>query len=156
MLKSPDNSTVEEVFTSNEIIMNSPFEELIREVSISPTEELLEPKLTSNSSSDHKQKTTKHTTDASKKRIMKDNYPSKKQKLNILTDKVHNLKPTSSSVPYIIKIEPQEKDLPVISIPDMDIVEPEVLVYVYFYFYVGLNNRSISNLCLVCYIVEIL
>lgn len=124
MLKSPDESTIEEVFAPNEIIMNSPFEELIREVSISPTEELLEPNLTTDSSSDQKLKTTKQTSDAPKKRTRKDNYPKKKQKLT-LADNVHKFKPINSSIPYI-KIEPQGKDPPVISIPDMDIVEPEV------------------------------
>lgn len=131
MLKSPQSSRVEEVFDPNEIIMNSPFEELIREVSISPTEELVESNLTTGLLSDQKSMTTQHTNNASKKRSRKDNLPRKKQKL-ILADKVHSLKPMTS-VPYVVKIEPQGKDPPVISIPDMDIIEPEVLVYIFKY-----------------------
>uniref|UniRef100_A0A2S2PZY4 Heat shock factor protein n=1 Tax=Sipha flava TaxID=143950 RepID=A0A2S2PZY4_9HEMI len=134
MLKSPDDSTVEEVFAPNEIIMNSPFEELIREVSISPTEELLKPNLTTDSSKDQKLKITKQTNYAPKKRTRKDNYPKKKQKFT-LVDNGDNLKPINSPLSYI-KIEPQEKDLPVISIPDMDIIEPEVCI---------LNNDSLLN-----------
>jgi len=124
MLSSPGGSTVEEIFAPNEIIMNSPLDDLIREVSVSPTEELLEPKTTivTVPSSNPETKTSNKT---SKKRTKKDINPSKKRKTTVV-DNVQNLKPISSAVPYTIKVEPMGDDPPVISIPDMDFVEPEV------------------------------
>lgn len=126
MLSSPGGSTVEEIFAPNEIIMNSPLDDLIREVSVSPTEELLEPKTTivTVPSSNPESKICNKT---SKKRTKKDINPSKKRKTTIV-DNVQNLKPISSAIPYIIKVEPMGDDPPVISIPDMDFVEPEVTI----------------------------
>lgn len=126
MLSSPGGSTVEEIFAPNEI-MNSPLDDLIREVSVSPTEELLEAKTTivTVPSSNPETKTTKTSNKTSKKRTKKDINSSKKRKTTIV-DNVQNLKPTSSAVPYVIKVEPMGDDPPVISIPDMDFVEPEV------------------------------
>lgn len=127
MLSSPGGSTVEEIFAPNEIIMNSPLDDLIREVSVSPTEELLEPKTTivTVPSSNPETKINKTSNKTSKKRTKKDINPSKKRKTTIV-DNVQDLKSTSSAVPYVIKVEPMGDDPPVISIPDIDFVEPEV------------------------------
>uniref|UniRef100_A0A2S2NDS1 Heat shock factor protein n=2 Tax=Schizaphis graminum TaxID=13262 RepID=A0A2S2NDS1_SCHGA len=129
MLSSPGGSTVEEIFAPNEIIMNSPLDDLIREVSVSPTEELFEPKTTivTVPSSNPITKTNKTTKKISKKRTKTDINPSKKKKINI-ADNVQNQEPTPSAVPYIIKVEPMGDDPPVISIPDMDFIEPEVTI----------------------------
>ncbi|XP_060851352.1 heat shock factor protein isoform X2 [Rhopalosiphum padi] len=129
MLSSPGGSTVEEVFAPNEIIMNSPLDDLIREVSVSPTEELFEPKTTivTVPSFNPVTKINKTSNKISKKRTKKDINPSKKKKINI-ADNVQNQEPTPSAVPYIIKVEPMGDDPPVISIPDMDFVEPEVTI----------------------------
>ncbi|KAE9542978.1 hypothetical protein AGLY_002889 [Aphis glycines] len=129
MLSSPGGSTVEEIFAPNEIIMNSPLDDLIREVSVSPTEELLEPKTTivTVPSSNPETKINKTSNKTSKKRTKKDINPSKKRKTTIV-DNVQDLKSTSSAVPYVIKVEPMGDDPPVISIPDIDFVEPEVTI----------------------------
>ncbi|KAL5237230.1 hypothetical protein ACI65C_004640 [Semiaphis heraclei] len=133
MLSSPGGSTIEEIFAPNEITMNSPLDDLIREVSVSPTEELLEPKTTvvtvSSSNPVTTRTATKTTTSnkASKKRTKKDTNPLKKKK-KTLPDSVQTSKPTSSAVPYVIKVEPMGNDPPVISIPDIDFVEPEVTI----------------------------
>jgi len=130
MLSSPGGSTIEEIFAPNDIIMNSPLDDLIREVSVSPTEELLNPKTTivTVSSTNPVTKTTKATKTSnktSKKRTKKDINPSKKKKTT-LADNVQTVQPLPSSVPYVIKVEPMGDDPPVISIPDMDFIEPEV------------------------------
>lgn len=129
MLSSPGGSTIEEIFAPNDIILNSPLDDLIREVSVSPTEELSEPKTTivtvSSPNPVTKTTTTSNKTSNSKKRTKKDINPTKKKKTT-LTDNVQTLKPVPSSVPYIIKVEPMGNDPPVISIPDMDFIEPEV------------------------------
>jgi len=129
MLTSPGGSTIEEIFAPNDIILNSPLDDLIREVSVSPTEELLEPKTTivtvSSSNPETKTTTTSNKTSNSKKRTKKDINPAKKKKTT-LADNVQTLKPLPSSAPYIIKVEPMGNDPPVISIPDMDFIEPEV------------------------------
>lgn len=129
MLSSPGGSTIEEIFAPNDI-MNSPLDDLIREVSVSPTEELLDPKTTivTVSSANPVTKTTKTTktsNETSKKRTKKDINPSKKKKTTH-ADNVQTLKPLPSSVPYVIKVEPMGDDPPVISIPDMDFIDPEV------------------------------
>ncbi|XP_022174109.1 heat shock factor protein isoform X2 [Myzus persicae] len=129
MLSSPGGSTVEEIFAPNEIIMNSPLDDLIREVSVSPTEELLEPKTTivTVSSPNKVTKTTQSSNKTSKKRTKKDINPPKKKKAT-LADNVQTPKPVPPATPYIIKVEPMGNDPPVISIPDMDFVEPEVTI----------------------------
>lgn len=123
MLSSPSSSTIEEIFAPNEIIINSPLDELIREVSVSPTEELLapEPNVVTISSSNP----IKKTTNLLKKKTNEDINPTKKKKpmINYSVNKPKNL---PSGVPYIIKMEPMEDDPPVISIPEMDFIEPEV------------------------------
>jgi len=127
MLSSPGGSTFEEIFAPNEIIMNTPLDDLIREVSVSPTEELLEPKTTivTVPPPNPVTKTTKSSNKTSKKRTKKDNNPSKKKKTT-LADNVQTLKPVPPAAQYVIKVEPMGNDPPVISIPDMDFVEPEV------------------------------
>lgn len=131
MLSSPGGSTVEEIFAPNEIIMNSPLDDLIREVSVSPTEELLEPKTTivTVSSPNPVTKTTKTSNKTSKKRTKKDTNPLKKKKTT-LADNIHvqTQKSMTPAAPYIIKVEPMGDDPPVISIPDMDFIEPEVTI----------------------------
>jgi len=126
MLSSPGGSTIEEIFAPNEIIMTSPLDDLIREVSVSPTEELLEPKtVVTVSSSNPVTKTTITSNKISKKRTKKDTNPLKKKKTT-LADNVQPPKPKSPAIPYVIKVEPMGNDPPVISIPDMDFIEPEV------------------------------
>ncbi|XP_029343951.1 heat shock factor protein isoform X3 [Acyrthosiphon pisum] len=130
MLSSPGGSTIEEIFAPNDIILNSPLDDLIREVSVSPTEELSEPKTTivtvSPPNTVTKTTTTSNKTSNSKKRTKKDIIKPLKKKKTTLVDNVETLKPVHSSVPYIIKVEPMGNDPPVISIPDMDFIEPEV------------------------------
>lgn len=131
MLHSPSNSTVEEQFTPYEIVTNSPLDDLIREVSVSPTEELLEKKtktIIDNSSLNLLKKSTKQTNNQCKRKAKNNINPSKKKK-SISFENVQKLKPKSNITQYI-KMEPFEDDLPVISIPDTDFVEPEVLVYI--------------------------
>lgn len=124
MLCSPDGSTIEEVFAPHEIIMNSPLDDLIREVSVSPTEELLGPESTMNTITlpNTVKETTKNTNNLSKKKAKKDINPTMKKKAMLIKN--------VDSMPYTIKVEPTENDPPVISIPDMDFIEPEVLVYI--------------------------
>lgn len=117
MLVNPDGSTVEEIFAPNEIMIDSPLNDLIREVSVSPTEELLETKpiMVTVCPPNSNLKTTKSNSNLTKKRTKKVNNPTKKKKL------VH---PT---IPYTIKVEPSgDDDPPVISIPEMDFLKPEV------------------------------
>lgn len=120
MLSSPSSSVIEEVFAPNEVFINSPLDDLIREVSVSPTEELLKPTLTVNSEK------SKVTNNKFTKRTKKDINQSSKKKKQVVTNNVYKLKPVSSSIPYTIKVEPSGDDPPVISIPDMDFLEPEV------------------------------
>lgn len=127
MLSSPGGSTVEEIFAPNDIMLSSPLEDLIREVSVSPTEELLEPKTTivTVSSPNPVTQTSKTSNKPSKKRTKKDiNFT--KNKKTTLVDNVQTQQHVPSSVPYIIKVEPMGDDPPVISIPDMDFTDPEV------------------------------
>jgi len=129
MLHSPSNSTVEEMFAPYEITTDSPLDDLIREVSVSPTEELLEPEPTviTDSSSNLFKETPIQPNNPSKRRSNNDINPTIKKK-SIPIVNVHQLKPESSTMPYIIKVEPSGDDPPVISIPDLDFIEPEVLV----------------------------
>lgn len=128
MLCSPDGSTIEEVIAPHEFIMNSPLDDLIREVSVSPTEELLGPESTMITVPlpNTVKETTKNT--LSKKKAKKDINPTMKKK-TMFNKNVDKVKPIHS-MPYTIKLEPTENDPPVISIPDMDFIEPEVLVYI--------------------------
>lgn len=146
MLHSPRNSTVEEIFAPYEIVTDSPLDDLIREVSVSPTEELLAPEsiIISDSSSDLFKKSTKETNNLSKRKAKKDINPTKKLK-SMPINNVNKLKPVSRTMPCIIKTEPSENDPPVISIPDMDFIEPEVLVYI-------LNIIMINFMMIICYI----
>ncbi|VVC26978.1 Hypothetical protein CINCED_3A002784 [Cinara cedri] len=127
MLISPDGSTVEEIFTPNDIMIDSPLNDLIREVSVSPTEELLEtkpivvtvspPDSNLKSETTKTPKTTKSNNNLSKKRAKKDINPTKKKKT------------VSSATPYTIKVESSaNNDPPVISIPEMDFLDSEVTV----------------------------
>lgn len=134
MLSSPADSVVEEIFAPNEVVMNSPLDELIREVSISPTEELISPKSTmvNVSSSNPAPETNNPINDKAKKRVKKDVSLTKKKKRVMVNN---NHKSKISNMPYcnissnIIKTEPTDNDdPPVISIPDMDMIEPHVLV----------------------------
>ncbi|KAL4119303.1 hypothetical protein QTP88_012128 [Uroleucon formosanum] len=129
MLSSPGGSTVEEIFAPNDIMLSSPLEDLIREVSVSPTEELLEPKTTivTVSSPNPVTQTSKTSNKPSKKRTKKDINFTKKKKTT-LVDNVQTQQHVPSSVPYIIKVEPMGDDPPVISIPDMDFTDPEVII----------------------------
>lgn len=130
MLSSPGCSTVEEIFVPNEIVMNSPLDELIREVSVSPTEELLEPNSTietvfsSNPEMELNEKTKK-------KKAKTDINPSKKKKQMYNKDVFKLKSMPQSAVPFLIKVEPKENDPPVISIPEMDFIEPELLVNIF-------------------------
>lgn len=123
MLKSPSSSTIEEIFAPNEIVINSPLDELIREVSVSPTEELLasEPNVVTIPSSNQ----IKKSNNLPKKKANEDINPAKKKK-PMINYSVSKSKNVSSGVPFIIKMEPMENDPPVISIPEMDFLEPEV------------------------------
>lgn len=119
MLINPDGSTVEEIFAPNEIMIDSPLDDLIREVSVSPTEELLEtqPIMVTVCPPNSNLKKTKSNSKPSKKRTKKDinKKPTKK------------IKSEDPVLPYIIKVEPSgDDDPPVISIPEMDFLEPEV------------------------------
>lgn len=134
MLSSPADSVVEEIFAPNEVVMNSPLDKLIREVSISPTEELITPKsnVINVSSSNLAMETSNSINYKSKKRVKKDVSLAKKKKQMLVNN---NHKSKSSNIPYcnissdIIKMEPTEDDdPPVISIPDMDMLEPHVSV----------------------------
>lgn len=125
MLSSPCDSIVEEIFAPNEIGMNSPLDELIREVSVSPTEELLRQNSSrvNVSSYNPAMETSKPTSNEPKKRQKKDINPTKKKKKLVN----NNHKSKSSTMPYVIKIEPtRDDDPPVISIPDVDFIEPNV------------------------------
>lgn len=124
MLSSP-GSSIDEMFAPNEIILNSPFDDLIREVSVSPTEELLGSTSTTVTSPNPVKKTTTTSNKKSRKRTKKNITPSKKKKTTFANN-VQNLKPVPTAEPYIIKVEPMGNDPPVISIPDMDFLEPEV------------------------------
>lgn len=131
MLSSPGDSIVEEIFAPNEVVINSPLDELIREVSISPTEELIKPNSTmvNVSSSNLATETSNSVGDKSKKRVKKDVNLTKKKKRMLVNN---NNKSKSSNTPFIIKMEPSgNNDPPVISIPDMDIPEPDVSVYIF-------------------------
>jgi len=132
MLSSPGGSTVEEIFAPNEIPMNSPLDQLIREVSVSPIEELLDQNSTMATvlSSNNEMEFTKQTKKSNKKKAKTDINPKRKKKSTVVD--VDKLKPVSKSLPLIIKVEPSENDPPVISIPEMDFDEPEVLVYSFF------------------------
>lgn len=137
MFNSPSDSVVEDIFPStvddnfpsNEIIINSPLDELIREVSVSPTEELLEsqPNTVDSSSLNPDMDQAKLIDNLCIKRGKQDNNPTKK-KMKIMPSEqnVNKFKPKSSTKPYIIKVESSENDLPVISIPEMDFTEPEL------------------------------
>lgn len=129
MLSSPGCSAVEEIFVPNEIVMNSPLDELIREVSVSPTEELLEPNSTIETvlSPNPVMELNEQTNNLKKKKGKTDINPSKKKK-QIFNKDVYQLKSVPQSVPFLIKVEPTENDPPVISIPEMDFIDPEVLV----------------------------
>lgn len=131
MLCSPGGSTIEEVFAPHDI-MNSPLDDLIREVSVSPTEELLGPESTTITvpSLNPVEKITKKTNNLSKKKAKKDINPTMKKK-PMLIQNDNEVKKSKHSMPYIIKVEPTENDdPPVISIPDVDFIEPEELVYI--------------------------
>lgn len=132
MLSSPGCSTVEEIFVPNEIVMNSPLDKLIREVSVSPTEELLEPNSTVETVllSNPAMELNKQTNNLKKKKAITDINPSKKKKQMFNKD-VFQLKSAPQSVPFLIKVEPKENDPPVISIPEMDFIDPEVLVNIF-------------------------
>lgn len=129
MFNSPSSSTIEDIFPSNEIIINSPLDDLIREVSVSPTEELLEPKSTivTVSSSKPKNETHELIKNLNTKRSKKDINPTKKKTKSKLDDEnIYQFKPVTSAKPYIIKIKPSGNDPPVISIPDIDLNEPKL------------------------------
>lgn len=136
MLGSPGGSIVEEIFAPNEIPINSPLDQLIREVSVSPIEELLDSNSTraTVSLSNNEMESTKQTKKSNKKNAKTDINPKRKKKSTLVD--VDKLKPVPKSVPYtpyIIKMESSENDPPVISIPEMDFDVPEVLVYSFFY-----------------------
>lgn len=121
MLSSPSGSIIEEVFAPNEVFINSPLDDLIREVSVSPTEELSTPTLTVDTEK------SKVTNNKSTKRTKADiNQSSKKKKQVLVNSNVYKLKHEPHSVPYTIKVEPSGDDPPVISIPDTDFFEPEM------------------------------
>lgn len=125
MLSSPSESRVEEIFAPNEVVVNSPLDELIREVSVSPTEELSEPKSTMlNVSLLNPVLESTQVLNQPKKRTKKDINPTVKKK-PLVIDNVNKLKPVSSTRPYVIKIEPAGDDPPVISIPEMNFLESE-------------------------------
>lgn len=130
MFNSPSGSIIEDIFPSNEIVMNSPLDELIREVSVSPTEELLEPQsdIVTVSSLNPEVETAELINNLSIKRGKKDINPTKKKMKIIPVDKnVNQFKPKFSAKPYVIKVEPSSgDDPPVISIPEMDLTEPEL------------------------------
>ncbi|XP_050422059.1 heat shock factor protein isoform X2 [Adelges cooleyi] len=128
MLSSPCSSTAEEVFAPNEITISSPLDDLIREVSVSPTEELLEPKSAFVPIVPAKPaalKPANETLKAPGKRT-KQNTTAKK-KTNKFNDS-NSFDIGSSVKPYIIKVEPKGNDPPVISIPEMSFEEPEVTI----------------------------
>lgn len=119
MLINSDGSTVEDIFAPNEIMIDSPLDDLIREVSVSPTEELLEtqPIMVTVRPPNSKLKKTKSNSKPSKKRTKK----------NTNKKPIKKIKPENPVTPYTIKVEPSgDDDPPVISIPEMDFIEPEV------------------------------
>lgn len=120
MLNSPSASKVEEVFASNEAVLNSPLDELIREVSVSPTEELSVPKSIIDSATSSYPIT--ESFNVPKKRTKKENNSTVIKKPKFV-DNVSKFKSMPVKKPLIIKIDPDGDDPPVISIPEVNPLE---------------------------------
>ncbi|XP_050541657.1 heat shock factor protein isoform X2 [Daktulosphaira vitifoliae] len=126
ILSSPRSSIAEEVLLPNEVIANSPLDDLIREVSVSPTDDLLEPKSTFIPiSSSTSIPDTAPLFNSSGKRTKHDSSIKKKPHIS---NETKSFKVESLRNPYIVNVETDGNNPPVISIPDTEVLDPGVSI----------------------------